>query len=137
MEHLENVGFIQIYEETFLNFKRITVLITGESQFLKNEGIHNEDKWQRPSQTKLIGIIATYSIPKNDIKLIFQHSKDNVLEATITNPSPNNLILEIICDTGVIYSKQIDLDENLEIGRKETILQGSKDWLKENNLEYF
>lgn len=137
-----SVGFIQIYRENYVcctirkDVPKIVVLVTGESQYLKHPDFNNDDCLERVSQLKFVDILGTYTMSNEDIKLIFQHAKDKILNVIVSNG-----ILDIIGDDGILYSRSLNnsfadgaglMDINQEI-----MLQGSKDWLQANNLEFF
>ena len=128
-------GFIQIYNENFVcstytnNFNMI-ILVTGEEHYLKNSGFDNDDCLKRASQTKFIDVLDTYNVPFENIKLIFQHAKDKILNCII-----NDKTLKILGDNGVLYSTLIYID--IPDTNQEIVLKGSKFWLRFNKIDYF
>lgn len=134
---METPGFLQIYEEYFVSTTvygprlKTIVFVTGEKSYLKQQGMFNDDcLMQRPSQNKGRTILKTYSIPFENIKTIFQHAKDKILNVNISNG-----VIEIVGDSGVLFS--MPGEEGDPELHQEIVLSGSKAWLAANNLECF
>jgi len=134
---MEKSGYIQIFKQnrvcsTITNDVDIYVLVTGEIQYLQEEGLINNDSMQRPSQTKYNTILGTYCIPFENLKKIFEHASDKILDACINNGK----ISIFIENNEILYTNY--LDSNLpNISQKDIILQASKPWLQANNLKFF
>ena len=130
-------GFMQIFKQNYVcstvskDAPEILVRITGEKQYLKETGIINDNCLKLPSQNKFIEVLGTFDIPIDDIKRIFQHSKDKILDIIIKNHK-----FSIIGDTGILYTGYVS-DNIPDLNQKGIILEGSKSWLRANNLAYF
>lgn len=143
MSEIKNkeIGYIQVFAQNRVcatipdesNNPHTFILITGETMYLEKSGLVNNDYMQRPSQIRFNDVFGTFYIPKNDLKEIFEHAGDKVLDGYIED----GYFMIYIKDDEILYMTYLDKQmPNVPRGNN-IILQASKPWLTENDLNFF
>lgn len=137
----KDIGYIQVFTRNRVcatissesNNPHTFILITGETMYLEKSGLVNHDCMQRPSQTMFNDVYGTFYIPKNDLKEIFAHASDKILDGCIED----GYFTIYIKDDEILYMTYLDTQiPNVQRGDN-IIIQASKPWLIENNLNFF
>lgn len=136
---METRAYIQIYKQSPLCNTASTehthwttcVLITPEKEFLKMSGI-DRSAGVFVSQYKYCDVIHTFIINFQDVKKIFEHSKDLILDVEINNGS-----IFVTGDNGQLLYKT-SFDTNVEnISKRPLVIAANKHFLSQHNLSFF
>ena len=132
-------AYIQIYKQSPLCTTTSTehshwttyVLITPEKEFLKISGI-DRSAGMFVSQYKYCDVIHTFIVNFQDVKKIFEHSKDLKLDVEINNNS-----IFVTGDNRELLYKTF-FDTNVEkLSRRPLIIAANRDFLSQHNLSFF
>jgi len=132
-------AYIQIYEQsptccTASNghaHNTTCVLITPEKEFLKVSGI---DKSAGPfvSQYKNYQVLHTFIVSFEDVKKIFEHSNDKVLDVEI-----NNGCIVVVGDNEQLLYKTCLNTSVKNLSKIPLAIAANRDFLSKHNLSFF
>lgn len=128
---MNHTSYIEIYEvisKNQLNTKFYKILITPETQYLKQNGSTNTIF---NSEIHDIKVLHLFEIPFEKIKPIFHHSKDRILDVQIINKR-----IRVFGDHNILLlDEPIDFNDNIE--KINLAIASSKNFLLKYKLPLF